>query len=228
MEVYQLIFRTLLTFIILYVIARILGKKLISQMTFFDFVAGVSIGSITASLIFTTNIPILTALLPLVIFGIIIFVFDLIAIKSFKGRKILTDEPTLVIKNGQILEEGMTKARLNVDQLLLQLRKKNVFYLDEVEFAFLETDGTVSAMKKTDKQPLTKKDYNIISPSRGLPQTIVIDGQVLENSLDAIGKDIDWLNNTLQAKGISSIQEVVVAQLDQQDTLYLDVRKDKL
>jgi uncharacterized membrane protein YcaP (DUF421 family) len=228
MDVSEILIRTLITFIVLYVIARILGKKLISQMTFFDFVAGVTLGSITASLIFSTTIHIATALLPLIVFGVIIFIFDIVSIKSFKGRKILNDEPTLVVKNGQILEKGMKKARLNVDELLLQLRKKNIFYLDEVEYSFLETDGTISALKKTEKQALTKKDYGVNSPTRGVPQTFIIDGQVLENSLNAIGQNMDWLQQTLNAQGIKDIRDVVVAQMDQQNNLYIDVRKDTL
>jgi len=228
MDFLEMSVRVLSSFIVLYVMCRILGKKLISQMTFFDFVAGVSLGSITASFIFTSAVPKKVGLYGLFLFAILALVLDFIVLKSFKGRKVLNDEPTLIIKNGKILEEGMGKARLTVDELLFQLRKKNIFYLDEVELAFFETDGTVSALKMTNQMPPTKQDMNIQTPSRGLPQTFIIDGKILPNSLKTLGKNEEWVKEVLKNKGITDIGHVSVAQMDQLGNIYIDHRKDGL
>ncbi|WP_078544874.1 DUF421 domain-containing protein [Litchfieldia alkalitelluris] len=222
----EITIRCLTIFIVLYLVTRILGKKLISQMTFFDFVAGITLGSIAGALMLSKNVPKTVGLYGLVLFGALTLFIDLIALKSFKGRKILNDEPTLVIKNGKIFEEGMGKARLTVDELLFQLRKKNIFYLDQVDMAFFETDGTVSALKKITQLPPTKQELQINTPARGIPQTFIIDGQILENTLKSLKKDKNWLEQTLLSFGITDLKNVFVAQIDQNDLIYIDFRED--
>ncbi|WP_174731261.1 DUF421 domain-containing protein [Mesobacillus harenae] len=227
MDYLDMTYRIIFTFIVLYILCRILGKKLISQMTFFDFVAGVALGSISASLIFSQNLPTRIGIYGLVLFALLALILDIVALKSFKGRKILNDEPTLIVKNGKIYEEGLSKARLTIDEMLFQLRNKNIFYLDEVEIAFFETNGQVTALKKSTQLPPTKQDMQINSPSRGLPQTFIIDGKILPNSLKAAGKDEAWVKSILQTNGISKIGDVAVAQIDQLNKVFIDKRNDQ-
>ncbi|TLS35078.1 DUF421 domain-containing protein [Pseudalkalibacillus caeni] len=228
MTILEITIRTIAGFVTLYILARILGKKLISQMTFFDFVAGITIGTLTGAIITTKGLMAVKGLYALALFTLLAIVLDVIALKAFRGRKILNDEPTIVIKDGKFLGQGMGRARLNLDQLLMQLRKKNIFYLDEVEIAFLETDGTVSVLKKPENMTVTHKDMKIDSPSRGLAQTFIIDGQVLENSLLAAGKDMEWVETTLKTNGIDDVREVTIAQIDVQGKVFIDQRKDQV
>ncbi|WP_226037623.1 DUF421 domain-containing protein [Aquibacillus saliphilus] len=227
MEFNEMALRTVITFVTLYILARILGKKLIAQMTFFDFVAGVSLGSIVSGIMFSSNITKTVGLFGLVIFALLALLVDFISLKSFKGRKILNDEPTLVFKDGKVYEEGMSKARLTMDELLFQLRKKKIFYLDEIDFAFFETDGSVSAMKKKKQLPPTKQELQINTASRGVPQTFIIDGKLLSNSLKAAGKDEKWVQSILQTNGILKVADVAIAQIDEQNKVYIDKRHDK-
>jgi uncharacterized membrane protein YcaP (DUF421 family) len=222
----EMAIRTTIVFIALYVWCRILGRKLISQITFFDFVSGITLGTISGSIMFSQNVPITVGLLGLSLFALFALIIDITVLKSFKARKILDSEPTLIVKNGEVLEEGMTKARLTMDDLLMLLRKKNVFYVDEVDTALFEIDGTVSVLKKSKSSPVTPKDLKIVSSSRGLPQTFIIDGEILENSLNAIGKDKLWVDSILHSNGISKVADVALAQIDQQDQVYIDKRDD--
>jgi uncharacterized membrane protein YcaP (DUF421 family) len=226
MTIFEMTIRCVLSFIILYLLCRILGKKLISQMTFFDFVAGVTLGSITASLIFSSNVPKWVGLYGLTLFALIVLVLDLITLKSFKGRKMINGEPLLLVKNGKFNEQGMSKARLTVDELQLQLRKKNIFYLDEVDMAFFETDGTISVLKKPEKMSATKKELQINTPSRGVPQVFILDGEILPESLGSMGKDNEWLNSILKQFGLKDVSEVAIAQIDQLNNIYIDKRED--
>ncbi|MBM7660218.1 uncharacterized membrane protein YcaP (DUF421 family) [Bacillus mesophilus] len=222
----EMIVRCLLIFAVLYTMCRILGKKLISQMTFFDFVAGITLGSIAGAFMFSQGVPKSVGIVGLVLFAILALLVDYIALKSFKARKILNDEPTLVVKNGKIHEEGMAKSRLSVDELLFQLRKKNIFYVDQVDIAFFETDGSVSALKRVGELPPTKTELQINTPSRGVPQTFIIDGKILENSLASINKDHSWVEFILKSKGVS-MKEVFIAQIDENNTIYIDKRSDQ-
>ncbi|SNZ05453.1 Uncharacterized membrane protein YcaP, DUF421 family [Terribacillus aidingensis] len=218
MGIAEVTLRSLIGFAVLFIVARVLGKKLIAQMTFFDFVTGITIGSVTANLILNKQIRLTTGVYALLIFGFLTLALGLLTIKVFSARKVLSGEPLLIIKNGKIYEQGMMHARLSVDSLLHQLRKKNIFYLDDVDFAFFETDGTIS--------PNQKKTQSEQSSGRGLPQTFIIDGRVLEDSLQALNKDKKWLDNLL-ASHQTKLKDVFVAQLDQNDNLYIDYRQDR-
>lgn len=213
-------------FFVLLIWCRVLGKKLISQMTFFDYVTGITIGTISGSIIFTANVPLLIGLLGLSLFAALALAVGFFVLKSFRGRKIINSEPTLIIKSGEVLEEGLKKTRLTMDDLLMLLRKKNAFYFDEVETAFLEIDGTVSVLKRPESSPATPKDLQLVALSRGLPQTFIIDGNILENSLASMGKDRAWVESTLQANGISEVGDVALAQMDEQNKVYIDKRND--
>jgi uncharacterized membrane protein YcaP (DUF421 family) len=225
--IFEMIIRTTTGFIVLYILCRILNKKLISQMTFFDYVAGITIGSIVASSILMKDVPVLIGMVGLILFCFYTFLSSLTAIKSFWGRKILEDEPTYLIKNGQVLEEGLKKVRLTMDSLLCGLRKKGFFYVDQVDTAILETDGIITVLAKPPHLTATQKDIFNIQANRGVPQAFIIDGQVLPNSLKMLGKDMDWVKQVLKDNNIPSIKEVFFAQIDQLGTIYIDKRMDK-
>jgi uncharacterized membrane protein YcaP (DUF421 family) len=228
MDFLEMMIRTTIVFVALYLWCRILGKKIISQITFFDFVSGITLGTISGSIMFSQNVPLTVGLVGLSLFAILGLTIDFVVLNSFKARKVLDSEPTLIVKNGKILEEGMGKTRLTMDDLLMLLRKNSVFYVDQVDIAFLEIDGTLSVLKKTESLPVTPKDLNLLSSSRGLPQTFIIDGQILENSLAAIGKDQIWVESILQSNGISKVGDVALAQIDQQNQVYIDKRNDEV
>lgn len=223
----EMIIRTISAFVFLYIISRILGKKLISQLTFFDFVSGITIGSVAANIMFQ-QVKISTGIIGMVLFGLLSLLSGVIAIKSFKGRKVLDGEPTVLISKGKIFEEGLAKNRMTMDQLMLNLRKKNVFYIDQVETAVLETDGTLSVLKKPLYMETTRQDLNLVQPSRGFPEAFIIDGQILEDSLEKLGRDKGWVNQVLKLYNVDSIKDVFYAQVDQRGNVYLDRREDNL
>lgn len=195
-------------------------------MTFFDYVAGITIGSLVASGILTNNIPILVSMVGLIFFCLYIFITNVIAIKSLWGRKIFEDEPTYLMKDGQVLDEGLKKTRITMDVLLANLRKKEVFNIDEVETALLETDGTVTVLKKQAYTPAKQKDVFNIHPSRGIGQAFIIDGKILTKSLELLEKDEAWVQKVLLDHNISNTKDVFFAQIDRLGTVYIDLRKD--
>ncbi|GAA4718541.1 DUF421 domain-containing protein [Brevibacillus fulvus] len=227
MSAWEMVLRTVVAFVVLYVWARILGKKLISQMTFFDFVAGITIGTLTGSVIFTSTIPLWVGLLGLSVFALLCLLTGILSLKSYRWRGVLNGKPSLIIKDGKIQEQALSKNRLTIDDVLFLLREKNVFYLDEVELAYFETNGQLSVLKKPDIMPVTRKDMKFHRSSRGLPHNLVIDGKIIAENLQAIHKDEKWLLSILRAQGVSDISEVVFAQMDDGNSLYFDLRDDR-
>lgn len=229
MTIFEMLVKTLITFVTLYILCRLLGKKLISQMTFFDFVAGVTIGSISASFLFSTEIAIPVGLSCLIFFVFLALIFDFGTLKLLRFRKVANGEPAILIQNGLINEREMAKARLTMNELQFLLRKKNAFYLDQVNIAILETDGTLSVLKKAEEQPLTKKEAqtHLFSFQRGLTYTVVIDGKIDRKVLQQSGKDEEWLRSELKAKGIKDISQLSIVQVDYSNRIYFDI-KDEL
>jgi uncharacterized membrane protein YcaP (DUF421 family) len=223
MSIAEILLRSVISFVGLVFWARIIGKKLISHLTFFDFVAGVTFGSIGGNLIFNPNVSLFVGVIGLTMFSILVLVSDYISLKSFIGRKILDSEPQVIIKEGQILLENMKRVRLTIDELLMLLRKKDAFYIDEIEFAFMETDGTLSIMKKTNNMSITRTDMNIKSQSRGIPQACIIDGKIIEENLQNVQKDSKWMKKFLKDKNIQ-LEHILLAQIDQQDRVFINLK----
>lgn len=124
-----------------------MGRKMISQITFFDFVVGVIVGSVAANLSVSHQNPIVSGITVLVVLTLITIIIDFTDIKSFFSRKIVNSEPVTVIENGKIIEENLKRTRLPLDNLMTLLREKDAFNISDVEFAIFETDGKLSVLK---------------------------------------------------------------------------------
>lgn len=208
------------------VLARIIGKKLISQMNFFDFVIAITFGSITADIAIGLGNKTLNNAISLVTLTLVVLFLDILHIKSFRARKILTSEPVTLISKGIIVNQNMKKSRMTVNELMAMLREKNTFSVADVEFAILENDGHLSVLPKADKQPLTPYDLNIKTASKGLTKDIIIDGNLLEENLHDAEINETWLEKQLKAQGIQSLSEVFYAGVDESKTLYVS-KKNK-
>ena len=221
--------RGLIAFFSLLIFARLLGKKQITQFTLFDYILGITIGSIAASL--TTDLssrawPHWIGLLTWAAVGLAV---DLLTTKSRYAAKLIEGEPSIVVMNGKILEDNMRKLRYNASNLLQQLRSKDVFDLTEVHFAVLEPNGELSILKKPDLLPVTPKDMNLkVSPKTGLGIELIYDGVVVDLNLKQINRDQKWLNSQLRKQGVNHPSEVFLATYEASGTLYVDKFKDKI
>jgi len=134
----------------------------------------------------------------------------------------------VVIHNGKILEDNMRKMRYNMDELLMQLREKDVFDIGDVEFAILEPDGSLSVALKSQQKPVTRSDLNLQSNYEGISTELVVDGEVIHQNLKQVGLDEKWLLNELQKQGVKDIGEVKLAALSSKGDLFVDLTKDDL
>lgn len=228
MAEYQLIFmRSLFAFIILLIICRILGKQQISQLTFFDYIVGITIGSIASSLSVDQNIKITNGLMSLIVWGGLPVIIAFLSIKSRAMAMFFAGTPMILIENGKINEKNLRKSKLTLDQLMLNLRQKNVFKLSDVELAVFETNGEVSVMKKTDQQPITPKVLGMQLEADRRPYLLIQDGKVIEKQLQQSGYTKEWLFGEIQKQGAQEFKDVFVAQVDSKGNLYVDLYDDQ-
>jgi uncharacterized membrane protein YcaP (DUF421 family) len=151
--------RAFLSFLVLLTLARILGKKQISHLTFFDYVVGIVIGDIAATMAVDPSMKFTNGLVGLVIYTLLSLIIAFGAIKSFKFRELVESSPSILIKDGKIMGKNLFKNRLTFDDLLNGLRVKDAFNISEVELAMLETDGQISVLKKTRISVTNSKRY---------------------------------------------------------------------
>ncbi|MBP2651023.1 MAG: hypothetical protein H6Q74_1848 [Firmicutes bacterium] len=232
LELWNLIFRTTVAFFVLLLLIRLIGRKQISQLTFFDYITGITIGSIAGVVAIDTAIPLLAGMIPLVVWFFWIMVINILTLKSVPARKFIDGAPIMVIYDGKILEKNLGLKYYNINDLLMELREIGIFDPSEVQVAIAEPDGKLSALKKSHYQPLTVKDMNLPPAPQAASwfagKELIIDGKVMEDNLTTFGIQRDWLNQQLQSQGITSTSEVLLATITPQGTLYLDKKKDPL
>ena len=219
--------RVALTFVILLALTRILGKKQISQLTFFDYIVGIVIGDMASTIAIDTTIKFSYGLIGLVGYTILSVIIAFGAIKSFKFRELVESSPSILIKDGKIMEKTLLKHRLTFDDLLNGLREKDAFNLSEVELAMLETNGQISVMKKPEYQALTPKDIGLSVEEDHAPSLVIIDGTLLEKHLIYLGYSKDWLLKEIKKQGANQFEDVFLAQINSDGSVYVDLFNDK-
>jgi uncharacterized membrane protein YcaP (DUF421 family) len=222
----EIFIRTLVVFVLLVILARIIGRKLLAQLSVFEFVTTITIGSATGTYVVEKSKGNVMLLSPIILTTCAVFL-GYMTVKSLKFRKLIVGEPVVIIQNGEILEKNMLKARYSLDDLERHLRGKGAFKLNEVEFAVLESDGTLSVQRKSIYDPVTPNDLNLDTPYKGLATEIIKDGEVLEQNLRQNNLDFNWLYNQLRENSVSSVSDVMLAHLNTDGTLYLDLKKQK-
>lgn len=227
-EYVLILIRSVLSFVVLLILARIMGKQQLSQLTFFDYVVGITIGDIASSLAVDQNLKVANGLIGLVIWALFSVLMALISMKSYRFRKLTSGKPAVVIKGGKIQEQSLKKLRMSVDELMPLLRAKNAFKLSDVELALMETDGQVNVMKKSDFEPVTPKVLGLQVEQEQQPQIVVLDGQLLENSLNKTAYTREWLLGEAIKQGASDFSDVFLAQIDSKGNVYIDLYQDKL
>lgn len=231
MSIAELILRLVIAFITLLVLTRIMGRKEISQMTFFNFISAISIGTIGATLAINSSLSITNGLIALIAWSAFTIMISLLDIKFPKIRLAIEGEPRILIKKGKIMEQELRQVRLDVDALIALLRKKNAFSITDVEYAIFETDGTLSVMKKESQQPLTKRDMNMEQTTNHvipLPTSIISDGKIKHKNLEKLNFDKQWLEQQLKQSGVDSVSDVFYAEVQKDGTLYIDKKRDSL
>lgn len=229
MAEYTLIFiRSAGAYVILLIIARIMGKKQLSQLTFFDYIVGITIGSIASSMSVDQNIKISNGIASIIVWGGLPIFTSYLALKSRSFNRMVNGTPTILIENGKILEKNLKKTQLNLGDLLLSLREKNAFKLSDVEFAVLETNGNVSVMKKSDAEAITPKLLGLKMESERQPTHFIQDGKILDKKLKENGYTKEWLLSEIEKKGAKDASEVYAAQVDSKGNLYVDLYNDQI
>ena len=199
-NIFGVFYRTIFVLALLFLIAKMIGKKQISQLNLFDYIIGITIGSI--------------GILAIFLYGLASYIISIVTLRSISLRRIFNGVPTVLVEKGKIIQSGFDKSKIDINEFLSQARINGYFDLNEIDYAIMEINGSISFLPNEKDKPVNKKDMKIKCKNKGLTANIIIDGKYMENNMKAIGKNKEWLDHELDIQGIKNYREVLLATCD--------------
>ncbi|SDH02990.1 Uncharacterized membrane protein YcaP, DUF421 family [Alteribacillus persepolensis] len=220
--------RAFITFFTILIYARMIGKQQIGNFTMFDYINGITIGSIAATLATDLSSKAFVHWMALTVFIVLTIFLQYIGVKNRFLSKVQDSEPVVLMQDGKILEKNLAAARITKDELMAQLRVKNVFSPVEVEVALLEPDGSVSVRSFSGYQPVQKRDLHLPEQKNFLTTELIIDGTIIHQNLAQRNVNESWLMTQLEKRGVTSLKDVSFAAILPNDVFYLDTFEDRI
>ncbi|WNB91105.1 DUF421 domain-containing protein [Bacillus sp. NEB1478] len=227
-DITEVIIRCALSFFIIVYIVHQLGKQTISQMTYHHFIASITLGSIAGNFAFNTAVPFINFIVSLLVFSGITFLASLLSLKNRNVRALFNGQPTVIIQDGKILERNLKKLKMTLDSMNQALRGKDIFDVDEVDYAVIEADGQLSVLKKSPFRQAEKKDLGIFTPTKSaFPIELIMDGQLIENNLAQNQLTMEWLDAEIKNRGLT-LHQIAYCVRGTNSQLYFDLYEDKI
>ena len=204
-----MILSSVLSVVALFVIAKFMGHKQVSQLDFFDYISGITIGSIAAELATELESP-HKPLIALVVYGFASVLLNVLSRKFPKSRKYINGTPTILMNSGKIYRTNLKKAKLELSEFLLLCREQGYFNLEEIQIAVFEYNGKLSVLPKAANRPITPEDLKITAKPTCVGVEIIMDGRVMGENLLRIGKNEEWLKSELKMQNYESAKQILL------------------
>ncbi len=226
--VWEMTLRSVVTFVVLLLLTRIMGKKQLSQLSYFHYITGITIGSIAGEISAQSETHFINGFIALIWWFIFTMVMSMILLRWKKARKILDDEPTIIIREGVILERSLKSLRLHMDDVMMLLREQSIFSVQDVDWAIMENNGQLSVLKKTSQLEATRQDVKAAATApKYFPTDLITDGKIIHENLQELDLKEEWLMKKLKKKNITDAADVFYAQIQTDGSLFIDVRENE-
>ena len=205
-----LLLRTVITYFFLILIMRLMGKRQLGELEMTDLVITLLLSEIATAALTDASKPILHSIIPVTTLAFLEIITSFLALKLPKLKSCLSPSPSILIRDGKLDRRQMRKARVSTDELMCELRLKDVFDIDQVQYAIIESSGKISVLKKTADTPPTTKQLGMQTTENGMMRTVFCDGIYADKSLRALGRDRNWVNKQIKAQGLTPEQVFIV------------------
>lgn len=227
MDFIKIILSSLASIIALFFSTKIIGNRQMSELSMFDYINGITIGSIAAEMATELDRDFFYPLVAIAVYTIIMWIISLINEKNIKGRRFLAGRSILLMENGKLYQKNFKTAKIDINEFLTQCRINGYFNLDDIDTAILEENGKVSFLPKADAKPLSPRDINLSPEQEKLLKVVILDGNIMHENLKRTGNDIRWLENELHKQKIGNIKDVYIAECDNNNQLSVHKKTDK-
>ncbi len=205
--------------VVLFILSKVMGRKQVSQLNVFDYIIGISIGSIAAEMTLNNEIDFFEGVFAISIYAVFAYLITLLTNKSIIARRLLIGCPTVLIEDGKLNYKALKKSKLDLNDFLQEARIQGYFNLSEIEFAIMEANGQVSFLPKSNAQPVKRKDIKLKTSYEGLCCNAIIDGKIMINNLKEIGKNEEWLLTRLKNNHYKDINSLALVILDSKEKM---------
>ena len=220
MEIIKVILTSVLSAAALFFIAKIMGHKQMSQLDFFDYITGITIGSIAAELATELEKP-WKPLIAMVVYGMVAVILTAVTNKFLRARKFINGTPTIIMNNDKIYRKNMKKAKIDLSEFMVMCRQEGYFNISDIQTAVFEYNGKLTILPKSTKRPVTPKDMNIIPPEEFINTEVIIDGRIMDENLKRMGLNTVWLEQKIKEQGYKNAKEVFLGLCDNKNNLTL-------
>lgn len=218
--------RAIILYIVVLVVMRLMGKREIGQLQPFELAISIMIADLASIPMTELGIPLTNGIIPILGLLFIHMIISVLNVKGVNIRKILSGKPSILIYRGKIDEQKLRKERLTINELQERLRGDNIFNLEDVEYAILETNGEISVIPKAEKRGVTPEDLELKPEYEGIPYDLVIDGKIMKENLKKLGKDESWLIEQLK-KFDTVPEETLIATIDGKNSFFCQAKERK-
>lgn len=226
MDYLTIVLTSLFSLAALFVLTKLVGNKQMSEITMFDYINSITIGSIAAEMATELEKP-LRPLTAMAVYAVASYLISIATSKSLKVRRVIFGKSIVLMRNGKIYRKNLKKGHLDLNEFLVQCRSNGYFDISAINTAVLEPSGKISFMPFPSKRPVTAEDLKTVPVNDDIFFNVIMDGRVLEENLKSTGKDINWLRNELKTQGVKSPKEVFLGVLDMSGTLNIFKNNDE-
>ena len=220
MDVLKIIITSVLSVAALFIIAKFMGHKQMAQLDFFDYISGITIGSIASEMAIDIETP-WKPLLAMVIYGGASIALSYITTKLPRSRKFINGTPTIIMDNGKLYRKNMKKAKLDLSEFMVLCRQEGYFNINEIQTAVFEHNGRITILPKSEYRPMCADDFKLSLKPEFIFTEVIMDGRILDDNLKRLGVDRVWLKRQLEDQGYKSEKEIYLGICDREHTLSL-------
>lgn len=226
MEWLHIFFTALGSVVALFLLTKLMGNKQMSQLSMFDYINGITIGSIAAEMATALEDDFTKPLVAMTVYGLLSVLISVLSCKSLRLRRFFVGESVVLVNNGKIYNKNLMKSRIDLDDLLTQCRNCGYFNLADIQSAVLETNGKISFLPKSERRSVVPEDLNLTPPPEYLVTNVIMDGALLRGNLRSTGNNEEWLHKQLESQGVKNIHEVFLATCDRNNRLTVYLKND--
>ena len=227
MDFVKVFFMSIGSIIALFISTKVIGNKQMSELSMFDYINGITIGSIAAEMATALENDFYYPLMAIAIYTIVIWLISIISEKSLKSRRIFAGRSIILMENGKLFEKNLRTSKIDINDFLAQCRINGYFNTDDIDTAILEQNGKISFLPKSDTKPLTPRDIDLSPEQEKLSQVVILDGHIMTENLKRSGNNQKWLESELKKQKIGNIKDVYLAECDNNNNLSLFKRLEE-
>lgn len=226
-EILHVAILSLGSFAVIFLLAKIMGYRQMSQMSMFDYINGITIGSIAAEMATSLEENFIQPLSAMVVYAVLTLFFSILTTKSIVARRFIEGKPLVLVNNGEIYRDNLRKAKIDVTELLVQCRINGYFDISKIQTAVLEGNGRVSFLPKVSERPVTPADMKLLPQQEYMVANVILDGKIMKKNLQHTGKDEKWLHSQIKGQGAEKIEDVLLATCDSSNQVTVFLKNNR-